>query len=91
MKPAVLLFLLTLLIGVPSGAQDPDPHEGQPTYCTNHGGHPAYPMKEGHICECDKPCTEGQPEDRKCLKWCHKDDCHCISECDNQPEPEKEK
>ena len=87
MKRALLLFLLTLTIGVPSGAQDqqPDPHSL--AYCTNHGGHPAFPMKEPHICTagCDRHCGEGMPEKSGCLTFCRPDHCHCIAECDHGP------
>lgn len=85
----VAVLLLTLTLGIPSGAQEPapDPHVGQPAYCVNHAGFDEYPMEEPHICMCDKPCHEGQPEDRKCLKWCQKDHCHCIAECEPEPPP----
>ena len=88
MKYPVCLFLLTLLVAVPGAQQqEPDPHAGQPSYCVNHGGFKDFPMEEPHICACDKPCHEGQPEDTKCLVYCRKDHCHCFpsEECEREP------
>ena len=82
----VCILLLTLLIGVPSGAQDTDPHEL--AYCTNHGGHPAYPMKEPHICDamCERSCGEGHEDNPSgCKTYCRPDHCHCIAECEREP------
>ena len=76
----VFVLLLTLSVGVPGGAQEPDPHAL--AYCVNHAGFPKFPMEEPHICTCDSPCNEGDPEDRKCLVYCRKDHCHCIAECE---------
>lgn len=78
LKVGVLCFLLTLTV-----AQDPEPH--QLSYCVNHGGFSEYPMRDPHICNCDKPCVKGQPEDRACKVWCRPDHCHCLAECDDQP------
>lgn len=87
MKGAVLVFLLTLMVGTASGQ---DPHDGQPAYCTNHGGHPAFPMVEPHICNaaCDRNCgNEGHQEKPGCLVYCRPDHCHCIAECEREPPP----
>ena len=81
----ILIVLLTLTVAVPGGAQDPepDPHQGQPAYCVNHGGFPDKPMVEPHICECEH--MEDGTEDRKCLVWCRKDKCSCIHETEREP------
>lgn len=81
-KYFVFVFLLTLTIAIPGAQQqEPDPH--QLAYCVNHGGfEKEFPMVEPHICDCDKPCAEGQPEDTKCKVYCRKDRCFCIAECD---------
>lgn len=86
-KQFVLIVLLTLTVSVPGGAgQEPDPHDGQPAYCVNHGGFTDFPMEEPHICRamCDRNCgDEGHQEKRGCLTYCRPDHCHCIAEdCD---------
>lgn len=83
MKHFVFVLLLALTVAVPSGAQDPGPHEGQPAYCTNHEL-PDYPLVAPHICECERGCTKDDPEDSKCKVYCRKDHCHCLAECDSQ-------
>lgn len=83
------LFLLTLTIAVPGGAQDPapDPHEGQVSYCVNHGGfEKEFPMVEPHICNCER--MEDGSEDRKCLTWCRRPNCKCIHEIEREPPPQ---
>lgn len=88
MKLFVLVLLLTLSLGAQQPGPPPtDPHQGQPSYCVNHGGFTEFPMEEPHICACDSPCHEGQPEDAKCLVYCRKDHCHCIAECEREPPP----
>lgn len=84
LKMPVLLFLLTFLVAQQPAPPD-DSHQGQPSYCVNHGGFADFPMEEPHICNCDKPCHEGQPEDRMCLVYCRADHCHCIAECELEP------
>ena len=87
LKVPVLCFLLTLLVAVPSSSQEPTPDPHSLAYCINHGGFPDKPMEEPHICHCDKPCHEGQPEDRLCKVWCRPDRCFCIAECEREPPP----
>lgn len=89
MKHALMLFLLTLTMAVPGETQQPQPDPHSLAYCVNHGGFPDMPMVEPHICACDSPCHEGEPEDIKCLVYCRKDHCHCIAECEHEPPPEE--
>lgn len=82
----VAILLLTLTLGVPSGAQEPDQQDPHSlAYCVNHAGSPDMPMVERHICmaTCDKNCEDGRPESSKCLTYCRPDHCHCLAECDN--------
>ena len=80
----ICVLLLALGLGVPGSAQDTDQHSL--AYCINHGGFADKPMEEPHICDCDKPCAEGEPEDRKCKVYCRKDRCFCIAECERPPD-----
>lgn len=80
----LVVLLLTLLVAVPSSSQEPTPDPHSLAYCTNHGGHPAFPMQEPHICGamCDRNCgDEGHQEKRACLTFCRPDHCHCLFEC----------
>ena len=79
MRYFVCTFLLVVTTGMSSGVQQQ--HELK--YCINHGGfEKEFPMVEPHICTCDKPCADNQPEDTKCKVYCRKDRCFCIAECD---------
>lgn len=82
-----LAVIVLVSLGVIAQAQDQDPHEGKPSYCVNHGGFKDFPMQEPHVCNCDKPCHEGQPEDTQCTVYCEPDHCHCIAECEKEPPP----
>lgn len=81
----VFVFLMTLTLAVPGSPQAPDPHEGQPAYCVNHGGFAEFPMKEPHICACE-PMEDGT-EDKKCLTYCRTPNCKCIHEHEREPPP----
>ena len=83
------VLLLALSVASPSSSQEPTPipHEDQPSYCVNHGGFADFPMEEPHICNCDKPCNDQQPEDRQCKVFCQPGHCHCIAECEREPPP----
>ena len=87
----VFVVLMTLTLGTLGSAQQgpppPDPHEGQPAYCVNHGGFPDLPMNAPHVCEamCDRNCGEDRHEPPGCLTYCRPDHCHCLAECEREP------
>lgn len=55
--------------------QKPDP---------DHLPNPAHPCTCRDMDNCSKPEAgqgQGPSENNKCLQWCHKDHCHCRTEC----------
>lgn len=78
----VVYLVIAMFVGtLQQGPDQPDPHANQPPYCINHTGNRVYPQTPETRCECVRMCTPDASEDRNCITYCRRPNCHCDHGC----------